>query len=67
MIIDGVAVEKQVGDVWSSADDLCSKHTCEIDQTGEPIESSFREYCSHSCILSVRNSMHVFLPIYWHN
>lgn len=50
VIMDGVELEKQVGDVWSSTDDLCLKHTCELDQTGGPIESTFSEYCSHACL-----------------
>lgn len=50
ILVDGITLVKQIGDVWNSADDLCLKHTCEIDQTGEPVESTFREYCSHSCL-----------------
>lgn len=50
VLVDGITLDKRIGDVWSSAYDLCLKHTCEIDQIGEPAESTFREYCSHSCL-----------------
>lgn len=47
--IRGQTYEKAAGDIWNSSDDFCLKHTCEIGPNGIPIESTFREYCSHSC------------------
>lgn len=47
--IEGRSYEKAAGDIWNSSNDLCLKHTCEIGPNGIPIESTFREYCLHSC------------------
>lgn len=47
--IDGRMLEKTVGEVWNSPNDLCLKHTCEIAPNGIAVESTFQEYCYHKC------------------
>lgn len=47
--MNGKLMEKSIGDVWNSVDDLCQKYTCEMGPNGEALEKSFREYCLHSC------------------
>lgn len=47
--IDGIQVEKNVGDTWNNTIENCIKHICEIDDHGETTERTFREYCYISC------------------
>lgn len=47
--INGQTVEKAVGEVWSSAQDVCMKHACELAENGTAREISFQEYCFQTC------------------
>lgn len=49
--VNDVLIEKSVGDVWNSTSDTCMKHTCEVDDRGNAVERTFREYCTahHTC------------------
>lgn len=49
VIKEGNLATKSIGDIWISENDLCVKHTCELDQNGFAVESIFREYCNHQC------------------
>lgn len=45
---DGNQVERNIGETWNSTE-VCVKHTCELNDKGEPTEKTFREYCYLSC------------------
>lgn len=47
--MNGKFVEKSIGDVWNSVEDLCQKYICEMGPNGQALQKSFREYCLHSC------------------
>lgn len=49
VFIDGNPVEKHNGDVWTTSDDLCMKHTCELTAKGVPKVTTFQEYCYYTC------------------
>lgn len=49
VFVDGKPVEKQIGDVWTTSDDLCMKHTCELSSKGVPKATTFQEYCYYTC------------------